>query len=582
MLKSTVMGTVTLALLTKDAKAVKYRPPAGATPWYKVATVGENADPMYPYNYTVPNFGVDTEIEASTRHLALAESEVGQEMKASFRKPKGHPVDYKVPNFGQDHDITVALNNIDQSETNLKHKWVPPTKAALKAAEYERDYFVPNFGQDHTIKTSLSNTESAESLLKHKWIPPTKAALKAAEYERDYFVPNFGLDKDILQTQEHIAEQETKQGHKWAPEQDENGVWVVPSANKAAKIPTLVQTEADIKTVSDPTCSSAGCNYRKNRGKTAYPMDYFVPNFGQDREINRSDNSLEWAEGKVGHKWNIDWAAWRAKKPELNYFVPNFGVDEDIKMTQGHVAESEKALGHKWTPVEDENGVWVVPTANKDAKVASLLQTDAEVKTESDPNCSSAGCNYRRDRGKTPYPMDYFVPNFGRDQDINQTWSSLDWSEGTNEHKFNPLSKKEAKKLEVDGDYRVPDFGLDEDVVQTQEHIKEQEKVQKHEWKPIKDDNGVYIVPTANKDAKVAQTSSLVQTESQLNLEKKHKKHHSHNNEQSSDPICSSAGHPCDQNTRKSPHPIDYKVPNFGVDQDIIQTQKHIAEEEKK
>jgi hypothetical protein len=61
--------------------------------------------------------------------------------------------------------------------------------------------------------------------------------------------------------------------------------------------------------------------------------------------------------------------------------------------------------------------------------------------------------------------MDYFVPNFGRDGDINQTWSSLDWAEGDRQHKFNPISKKEAEKAEHDKNYFVPNFGLDEDIV---------------------------------------------------------------------------------------------------------------------
>jgi hypothetical protein len=88
--------------------------------------------------------------------------------------------------------------------------------------------------------------------------------------------------------------------------------------------------------------------------------------------------------------------------------------------------------------------------------------------TESDPTCSSAGCNYAKDKGKTPYPMNYPVPNFGRDHDINTTWSSLDWAEGIHNHKFNPMSKKDAKKLEFEKDYPIPDFGLDDDVVVTQ------------------------------------------------------------------------------------------------------------------
>lgn len=80
--------------------------------------------------------------------------------------------------------------------------------------------------------------------------------------------------------------------------------------------------------------------------------------------------------------------------------------------------------------------------------------------------------------------MNYPVANFGRDHDINTTWSSLDWAEGIHNHKFNPISKKEAKKLEFEKDYPVPDFGLDEDVVITQRNIADQEKLKKHKWVP--------------------------------------------------------------------------------------------------
>ena len=51
------------------------------------------------------------------------------------------------------------------------------------------------------------------------------------------------------------------------------------------------------------------------------------------------------------------------------------------------------------------------------------------------------------------------------------------------------------------------------------------------------------------------------------------------NTEKSSDPICPSSGCP---EKKKKTHPMDYKVPDFGVDHDIISTQKHIADQEKK
>jgi len=94
-------------------------------------------------------------------------------------------------------------------------------------------------------------------------------------------------------------------------------------------------------------------------------MNYFVPNFGRDREINTSFNSLDWAEDNSGHKWKLDWNKINEKKAEKDYFVPNFGVDEDVKMTQAHIAEQEKTQKHVWKPVQDENGAWVVPEANK-------------------------------------------------------------------------------------------------------------------------------------------------------------------------------------------------------------------------
>jgi len=44
-----------------------------------------------------------------------------------------------------------------------------------------------------------------------------------------------------------------------------------------------------------------------------------------------------------------------------------------------------------------------------------------EIITHSDPICSSAGCNYKS--AKSAHPMDYFVPNFGMDQDIMDSQS---------------------------------------------------------------------------------------------------------------------------------------------------------------
>lgn len=52
----------------------------GRTPWYK--TVPEK-EPEYPYNYKVPNFGVDRNIEDTLKHAASAEQRLGHKFNAA-------------------------------------------------------------------------------------------------------------------------------------------------------------------------------------------------------------------------------------------------------------------------------------------------------------------------------------------------------------------------------------------------------------------------------------------------------------------------------------------------------------------
>ena len=185
-----------------------------------------------------------------------------------------------------------------------------------------------------------------------------------------------------------------------------------PINNKSYKYKSLVQLE------SDPICSSAGCEKSKIKPKDDHPMNYFVPNFGADQStsgITHTNESLDWAEKNLGHKWNY---VKPGKGHDVDYFVPNFGVDQDIKDTQANVAAQESRLGHAWVPVQDDNGYWVVPEAaaadsytySDTGAWYSLAQLDEE--KSSDPICSSAGCPEKKDKS---HPKDYFVPNFGVD-----------------------------------------------------------------------------------------------------------------------------------------------------------------------
>jgi hypothetical protein len=75
--------------------------------------------------------------------------------------------------------------------------------------------------------------------------------------------------------------------------------------------------------------------------------------------------------------------------------------------------------------------------------------------------CSSAGCTYK---SAAKHPMNYFVPNFGIDQDIGDSHASLNQAEVDLSHTWIPIPKKEQEKGHP-VDYFVPNFGLDHDIV---------------------------------------------------------------------------------------------------------------------
>ena len=94
--------------------------------------------------------------------------------------------------------------------------------------------------------------------------------------------------------------------------------------------------------------------------KPDWEVDYFVPNFGKDSDILTSDANLKATEAKL----NVTLSANKLPEPHpTDYFVPNLGIDHDIRDTVASISESEKTLGHSWTPIEDEDGMYVVPEA---------------------------------------------------------------------------------------------------------------------------------------------------------------------------------------------------------------------------
>jgi hypothetical protein len=77
----------------------------------------------YPMDYTVPNFGADSEMADFKSNLEKTEALLGKKFNPS-KKEDPHPVDYKVPNFGVDQDIKDATSNISSAESD-HGVWTP-------------------------------------------------------------------------------------------------------------------------------------------------------------------------------------------------------------------------------------------------------------------------------------------------------------------------------------------------------------------------------------------------------------------------------------------------------------------------
>jgi hypothetical protein len=100
------------------------------------------------------------------------------------------------------------------------------------------------------------------------------------------------------------------------------------------------------------------------------------------------------------------------------------------------------------------------------------------------------------------HPVDYFVPNFGQDQEIKASLKHTADAEKRLKHKWIPAAKPKPQ-----AEYKVPDFGLDRDIQASIKNMNDLEKI-----------HGVWVLPKEEN----------VQLESEVNVEHKHKHHHRH------------------------------------------------------
>lgn len=150
--------TLAVLALIYGADALKFRPyTEGRTPWYKT-TSRPNPTP-WPHNYSVPNFGADSDIAGTAKNINDAEKSLKKKFNPKALIPEKAPASYTVPNFGVDKDVVQTQNSIKSAEKELNWKF----KASFaQAAQPPRDYFVPNFGQDKDVEATLAHAGNAE------------------------------------------------------------------------------------------------------------------------------------------------------------------------------------------------------------------------------------------------------------------------------------------------------------------------------------------------------------------------------------------------------------------------------------
>jgi len=204
--------------------------------------------------------------------------------------------------------------------------------------------------------------------------------------------------------------------------------------------------------------------------KSAYPMDYAVPTFGEDHDIIETKKSWAAQEKAHGHFWDVNKP--KPEDPPRDYYVPNFGTDSEI-------TASLKNLGDQ----EAKHGTWNMPKdsfAQVFGNIGNMPEEHEHVQLESDPICSSAGCTqYKHKKKELGYKINYPVPNFGVDNDILDSKASLDLAEKQQGYKLDLPNPKWKKPKVVDWAW---DYPLDEDAISSLKNLEDSEKELNHKW----------------------------------------------------------------------------------------------------
>jgi len=152
-------------------------------------------------------------------------------------------------------------------------------------------------------------------------------------------------------------------------------------------------------------------------------------------------------------------------------------MDHDIQDSIKHLNQNEKRYG-AWTLPKDD---WYLQTEEKATREPLLTWA---------PNDHKG------------FKKNYFIPNFGEDENVVSTQQNVNAAEVSTGHTWNWAKAGKPNKM----DYFVPNFGLDNEVVATKQSASEAEVSRNHKWIPaepakIKRD---YFIPNFGNDEDLA------------------------------------------------------------------------------
>jgi hypothetical protein len=207
--------------------------------WHIVAK-----DTLYDYNPPL-----EDSIKTTWRNLEAAEDKLG--------------VTFEDANLLQSDPITSSLQKI----TQYKYPGIPDDPLAPAKIDYK----VNDFGKDPDMVGTLNSIKIGEEMNKHKLIMGTAdSKAKWHNVAKDTLYNYYpALDHDVVNTNRHMMEAEDRLGH------------------------SMVQLNSD--PITDSTGEYTQYTHPASSAKK-WKMNYPVPNFGSDSEIDNVKDSIEGAE----------------------------------------------------------------------------------------------------------------------------------------------------------------------------------------------------------------------------------------------------------------------------------------------